>query len=103
MNPDRALPLWLLFWVLSMAYGVVQLIVGYHGIAEHLGNGWALGALVAAFGFRFTLPITIGSFFGAMDLFGWPWYGALLFAAPGLLFLLLLLPGALSTLLGKLR
>ena len=39
------------------------------------------------------LPLTIGTFFGALDVWGWPWYGALLFAAPGLLFTL---PGAVG-------
>jgi hypothetical protein len=33
---------------------------------------------------RFSLPITVGSFFGAMNVWGWHWIGALVFAAPGL-------------------
>ena len=32
-------------------------------------------------------PLTIGTFFGALDVFGWPWFGALALAAPGLLFI----------------
>lgn len=43
---------------------------GYAGIEEHLGALWAIGCLVASLLFRFTLPITIGAFFGAMNVWG---------------------------------
>jgi hypothetical protein len=50
--------------------------------------------LFVAFVFRFTLPITIGSFFAAMEVFGWHWIIALLFAAPGLA---LAIPGVIGS------
>jgi hypothetical protein len=50
--------------------------------------------VVVAFGFRFTLPITVGAFFGAMNVWEWHWALALLFAAPGLV---LALPGVLAS------
>ena len=47
-------------------------------------------------------PLTIGTFFGALDVWGWPWYGALAFAAPGLLFIgPALVTSAISTLVEK--
>lgn len=73
-------------------YGVAQIWAGYIGIDHHLGTGWAIGAVVVAILFRFSLPITIGSFFGAMNVWGWPWYGAFIFAAPGLAFMALMIP-----------
>ena len=75
------------------AYGLLQIYAGFLGIEYHLGVGWAITAIVATFIFRFTLPITIGSFFGAMNIWGWHWFWALLFAAPGLAFVALMIPG----------
>lgn len=72
--------------LLFILYGVAQLVVGYIGIQIELGTGWAIAAMVGALMFRFTLPITIGSFFGAMSLWHVHWVVAALFAAPGLAF-----------------
>ncbi|QLQ03161.1 MAG: hypothetical protein HZY77_10555 [Thiobacillus sp.] len=66
---------------------VAQLFVGFKGIALGLGTGWAWAAVVVALILRFTLPITIGAVYGAIHVLGWPWYWAVLFAAPGLLFM----------------
>lgn len=64
------------------------------GIIQHeLGGWWAFAALVAAFGFRFMLPLTIGTYFGAVEVLGWPWWGGVLIAAPGLL---LIVPSILA-------
>lgn len=57
--------------IVFMAYGIVQIYAGYVGIDFHLGAIWAILALAAAFLFRLTLPITIGSFFCATDVWGW--------------------------------
>ena len=77
------------------AFGLFQMFVGYKGIALGLGSGWAWGAVFAAVVLRFTLPITIGAFYGAMHLWGWHWYWAALFAAPGLLYMV---PGMVALL-----
>ena len=79
--------------------GIVQIFVGYIGIEYHLGTGFAIGALVLGFMFRIMLPLTIGTFFGALDVWGWPWYGALALAAPGFFFIVpALVTGAIATL-----
>ena len=77
-----------------LAFGISQLVAGFVGIEHGIGAGWAWGALIAALMFRFTLPITIGSFFGAMNVWGWHWALAALFAAPGLAFVI---PGVLAS------
>ncbi len=77
-----------------LAFGLAQFVAGYAGIEHHLGAGWAIGALAVAFLLRFTLPITIGAFFGAMNVWGWHWALAALFAAPGLLFVV---PGVIAS------
>ena len=88
--------------ILFLIVGVVQIYVGFIGIEYHLGSGFAFGALFLGFFFRIMFPLTIGTFFGALDVWGWPWYGALAFAAPGLLFILpALVTGAISTLVEK--
>jgi hypothetical protein len=89
--------------ILFLGYGAAQIYAGYIGIHHHLGTGWAVAALVAAIGFRFSLPLTIGSFFGAMNVWGWHWLGAFVFAAPGLAFMALMIPGALASVIGKFK
>jgi hypothetical protein len=84
-----------------LVYGGAQLYAGFLGIQYHLGSGWAWGAITAAVLLRFPLPITIGAFFGAMSVWGWPWGGALVFAAPGLAFMAMMIPGAMASALGK--
>ena len=83
-----------LLYLIVLAYGLAQLAVGYMGIEVMVGAGWAVAALIGCFFFRFMLPITIGSFFGATEVLGWHWGLALIFAAPGLLFLV---PAVLSS------
>lgn len=81
-------------FVAFLAFGIAQLAAGFVGIEAGLGVVWAWVALVAALMFRFTLPITVGSFFGALNVWGWHWAFAALFAAPGLL---LVVPGVLAS------
>ena len=69
-------------------FATAQMAAGYAGIEHGIGHFWALAALFAAICLRFTLPITIGAFFGAMYVWGWHWALALTFAAPGLVFVL---------------
>ena len=73
--------------IFFLLIGLVQIVVGYLGIEYHLGSGWAIGLVIASIFFRISFPLTIGTFFGALDVFGWPWFGALALAAPGLLFI----------------
>lgn len=88
--------------ILFLVVGIVQIYVGFIGIEYHLGSGFAFGALFIGFFFRIMFPLTIGTFFGALDVWGWPWYGALAFAAPGLLFIVpALVTGAISTLVER--
>ena len=83
-----------------LALGIAQIIAGYAGIEHHLGAGWAIGALVVAFVFRFMLPIGIGAFFGAMSVWGWHWAAALVFAVPTLLFMI---PGLIAAAVSAVR
>ena len=88
--------------IIFLLVGIVQIFVGYIGIEHHLGTGFAIGALVLGFVFRIMFPLTIGTFFGALDVWGWPWYGALALAAPGLLFIVpALVTAAISSLMEK--
>ena len=79
--------------IFFLLVGIIQIIVGYLGIEYHLGSGWAIGCIIASFLFRISFPLTIGTFFGALDVLGWPWYGAALFTLPGLIFII---PGAVG-------
>jgi hypothetical protein len=74
-------------------YGLSQMYAGFVGIESYADNGWAYAALAAALFARFTLPLTVGCYYAAEHVWGWHWSLALLFAAPGLAFNLLMLPG----------
>ena len=79
--------------IFFLLVGIAQIVIGYMGIEYHLGSGWAIGFLIASLAFRISFPLTIGTFFGALDVLGWSWIGALLITLPGLL---LMVPGAIG-------
>lgn len=83
-----------------LLFGVAQICAGYAGIDHHFGAVWAFVAIFLALGLRFTLPITIGAFFGAMDVWHWHWALAALFAAPGLAFVI---PGVLAAIISAIK
>ena len=87
----------ILIFLLFILYAMAQIGAGFFGIHYHLGPVWAWLAIGAGFGFRFTLPLTIGAFFGATDVWGWHWAIALLFVAPGLAFIV---PGVILSIIG---
>ena len=73
-------------FILFLAVAIVQAVIGYIGIEHYFGTIAAVMALAVAFSLRITLPLTIGTFFGALEVLGWPWYLALVITVPGLLF-----------------
>ena len=83
-----------------IGFGIFQLVVGYQGIEYHLGAGWAIVVLACAFIFRFILPITVGTYFGVVDVLEWHWAIGLLVAVPGLLFMI---PGIASAALAAFK
>lgn len=87
-------------FVLVIVYGIAQIVAGYLGIDFHFGAIWAAVAIIASLMFRFTLPLTIGAFFGAMDVWEWHWALAALFAVPGLIFLI---PGIMLSIMESIK
>jgi len=89
-------------FILYFGYGFIQLYAAYQGAFYHFGDGlliW-LGMGFLLF-FRLIFVMTIFSFLCATDIWGWEWYWAGLFAAPGLLFqipalLLMMIGGVIS-------
>jgi len=77
----------ILFGLLFLLFGIFQLAAGWAGIEDQFGSFWGFAAIVCAF-FRFTIPIVVGCFLCALNIWDWPWFGALLFAAPGLLLMI---------------
>ncbi len=80
------------------AIGIVQIYAGWVGISTAFGAGWGIAALVALFFFRFSIPITVGTFLCAKEVWGWHWAGALIFAAPGLV---LAVPGVIASVFSR--
>lgn len=68
--------------------GLIQIYAGYIGVRYELGMGWAIAVIILSLVFRFTLLLTVGSFFCALHVWGWNWFIAVLFAAPGLILII---------------
>ena len=73
-------------------FGLLQLVVGFHGLEVQFGTIWAYIGAGLAF-LRFTPLIVVGAYFGAVDLWELHPALALLFAMPGLL---LMVPGIIG-------
>lgn len=74
-----------IFMLFFLAFGLFQIVAGFIGIFDAHHWIFAFGALALAFIFRSSLPLLYGVFRFGMDTLDWPWWGALLLAAPGLL------------------
>lgn len=89
-----------LFGIAMILLGLAQLFAGYVGIKHYLGSILAFVIIGLSAGLRFTLPITIGAFLGAMNVWNWHWSLAGIFAAPGLLFML---PGIFAIIVSSIK
>ena len=76
-----------LFVVVAICYYIA---IGLNGIEYRFGKIYMYIALILCLVLRFFLPISIGIFFCALDLWHWHWIFALLLAAPGFV---LVIPG----------
>ena len=85
-------------FVASLVYGAISIWAAYLGLDQALG-WWAIVIVIGCIFFRFTLPLAVGAFLGALNVWHWHWALALLFAAPGLVFVI---PGVIATLLSAL-
>lgn len=85
----------------SLVYGIAQLVAALAGLGHHLGPVWAVVILAATLTFRFTLPVTVGALLGATNVWGCHWLGALVFAMPGLVFVVPAVPSAVLGSLGR--
>lgn len=63
-----------------------QIVLGVIGLEYLIGWGGPIIAFVLLGTLNITFPFTIGVFFAATEVFGWPWYTGALIAMPGLLF-----------------
>lgn len=88
------------FAILFFGFGIVQMAAGWAGLEDSFGWGWGLAAIIGALFFRFTLPIAVGAFLCAKNVWDWHWAFALLFAAPTLLFMV---PAFFASLLDSVR
>ena len=59
---------------------IATLVAGYQGINQGFGWIWAVVAVIAAMGFRLSLPLVVAAYIHAMNAWGWPLAMAALFA-----------------------
>jgi len=83
-----------------VAIRLARLAIGTIGLDYELGMVCAIIGAASLVLFRFTWFIRIGAFMALISLWHWPWFAALLFAAPRVV---LMIPGLLATVLAKWR
>lgn len=86
--------------VLVLGLGLAQLFLGFMGLDYLFGLWAAFLGIALVFMFRVFLPMTIGAWFGAVEVMGWPWWAGVMIVAPGLLFIV---PAMVTGLFAKLR
>ena len=75
-----------LVWVIIVfTYQFSLIYAGFIGIQMHMGTIMGILSIIVLLLFRFPIPIMIGAYFAAHDIWHWEWYWALLFSSPGLL------------------
>ncbi|MBL4768045.1 MAG: hypothetical protein JKY94_10075 [Rhodobacteraceae bacterium] len=62
-----------------------QFYLGFIGLDYLMGPWTAWAGIVTAVLFRTTFPLMFGTYFGIVNVIGWPWWAGVLFAIPGLL------------------
>ena len=90
----------MLVFLALVGFALLQLVMGCQGLAQLAGVVGAVLGVLAWLLLGFRLPLQIGAFFAAMTLWHWPWFPALLFAAPRQV---LMLPWLVARLLARVR
>jgi hypothetical protein len=74
--------------LLFLGFGAFQVYAASIGLSDSLGIGWAIGLIAISFMARTSIPVIIGAFLCAKNVWEWHWALAALFAAPGLALIL---------------
>ena len=77
-------------------FAITQLWASFDGARFYTGPILGFVIIALCLFLRFTLPVTIFAFLGALMVWQWSWYWALLFVAPGLI---LIIPAILAQLI----
>lgn len=91
----------LLAWIVFLfGLAIFQMVYGFKGIEYGLGFWWAVAALLVSIFLRFTIPLTIGTFYYLYVFEGWNVLLALLVAIPGLIFIV---PGVVGVMVDAVK
>jgi len=84
--------------IVFIGYGIMQIYAGYLGIEEYWGMVAAIAVIFISSMMRITIPILVGGFLCATELWGWHWIWAVIFVMPGILFMV---PSLLTTVFAR--
>lgn len=77
--------------LLMVAFGILQIWLGFVGLDYIAGEwgGWlAWGSIALLVIFRIMLPLTIGTYFGVVEVYDYEWWVGVLVAAPGIVYMI---------------
>ena len=86
-NNDSSGEIFGLLFVGMLIFGAFQVYAGFVGIAHYWGGFWAFAIIALSFLFRTSLPIMIGAFLCARNVWDWNIIVSIIFVAPSLLFI----------------
>jgi hypothetical protein len=83
-----------------VAFRLARVVIGVIGLQYELGTVCAIIGAASLLLFRFSWFIRAGAFMALVSIWRWPWFAALLVAAPRAV---LMIPGLYSTLVARWR
>lgn len=87
INPTHILKIGIFIIIILFLLMIFHLIVGFLGIQDLLGTFVAILTTILCIFLKFPLPLSIGFFFGIINVLEWHWIIAVFLTLPGLIFL----------------
>ena len=87
MNPLDVLKIGIIIVISLFILMIFHLVVGFLGMQYFFGTLIALMFAIFCIYFKFSLPLTVGTFFGIIYVLEWHWFFAIILTLPGIFFL----------------
>ena len=86
LNSLNLLKIGILLIIILLSTMIFHLVLGYLGFQYFFGTTIAVLLTILCIFFRFSLPLSIGTFFGIIYVLEWHWFFAILISLPGVIF-----------------
>ena len=87
INLFQIIKIGLIAVILLISLIFFHIIVGFLGLQYYFGSIMGIFLIIMCFLLKFFIPISIATFFGALNVIEWHWIPSLLISLPGIIFL----------------